>query len=221
MHPTIKIICLLVMSAMLVSADPIRLVLVTSVLLIAFLTVGRSYWLDVGKMVWRLKWFWLSIIFLYGWIIPGNSIFEGGFFPSTEGIQIGLGRIAVLLDIILAVILLLKTTAREQLIMATAQIIKPLELLNVNSRIFAYRLVLTLEYASNVDKRMKTRIDALEPGRNLLQNGIDILAEQIAMLEKSQATTEPQVLELQVLMHAQWWQWLYPLSLFLILAFIQ
>jgi len=220
MHPTIKIICLFVMSAMLVSADPVRLTFVTSVLLITFLAVGRKYWQDAGKMVWRLKWFWLSIVFLYGWIIPGDDAFNSGFLPSTEGIQLGMSRIAVLLDIVLAVILILKTTQREALIMATASLIKPLEIIKVNSITFAYRLVLTIEYTSNVDRRIKNSVETLDTGKNLLQSGIDILAQQITMLEKSQVTAEPQTLELQLLMPAKWWQWLYPLIVFLVLAFI-
>jgi len=220
MHPVIKIICLLTMSALIVGAQPGRVIAASSVLLIILLFAGRQYWVDAWRMLSRLKWFWLSMLVFYGWLIPGNMAFETGFLPSQEGILLGMIRMLVLLDIVIAVILLVRTTPREQLIMAIMWLIRPLDLLKINTQVFAYRLVMTLEIAADLDAIIKKRIDELQPETNMLQGGIDIVAGQLVSIEHLSKSEQTRVIEFPEYIQPQWWQWLYPLILIMILAFL-
>ena len=209
------------MSALIVGAQPIRVITAGSVLVIILLISGRRYLPDLWNMVWRLKWFWLSILVFYGWLIPGNAAFDTAYLPSQDGIALGLIRIAVLLDIIIAVILLVRTTPREQLIPAITWLLRPLGLFGIQTHVFSYRLVLTLEIAADFDAIIKERIKALEPGTSMLQGGIDIVAGQLVAIENVPASKTQTPIELPALALPQWWQWLYPVLLLLILTMIK
>ncbi|MCG5500596.1 hypothetical protein LQ952_07200 [Ectothiorhodospira sp. B14B] len=104
--------------------------------------VGR--FLEMSR---RLKWFFLSIILIFGWFTPGTPLLEwaGAWSPAREGLVMGLQRTLVLVLAVAAVVWLLQVTSRESLVKGLLWLTRPLAPLGLPRERFAVRLVLTLE----------------------------------------------------------------------------
>lgn len=98
-------------------------------------------------MALRLKWFFLSIVLVFGWFTPGLSLAPalGLLSPSVTGVLQGLERALVLLLAVGAVVWLLEGTSRERLVQGLLWLTRPLARLAFPRERFAVRLVLTLE----------------------------------------------------------------------------
>ncbi|WP_018231059.1 hypothetical protein [Thioalkalivibrio thiocyanodenitrificans] len=109
--------------------------------------VGPTAWrrcLDLNR---RLRWFFVSIILLYGWFTPGREVLPAAdpLSPTLEGLLLGLGRVMILAIIVGAVVWLLARSSREELVGAILWLTAPLAGLGFPRERFAVRLVLTLE----------------------------------------------------------------------------
>jgi energy-coupling factor transporter transmembrane protein EcfT len=109
--------------------------------------IGSTAWrrcLDLNR---RLRWFFVSIILLYGWFTPGRELLPaaGSLSPTLEGLLLGLGRALILAIIVGAVVWLLARSSREELVGAILWLTAPLARLGFPRERFAVRLVLTLE----------------------------------------------------------------------------
>lgn len=152
LHAGIRVLLLLSVTIILPWLDGYGLLtlagLLVVVMTVASFVVG-SLWPDALKMLSRLKWFWFAILLLYGWMQPGagfNGI-EAWWMPSVAGLLDGLQRALALAMLVLAVVLVLHTTPREQLLAGLLWLGRPLVWLGVNLERSALRLVLTMEYA--------------------------------------------------------------------------
>ncbi|MFQ5469449.1 MAG: hypothetical protein ACE5EH_03990 [Gammaproteobacteria bacterium] len=102
-------------------------------------------------MLSRLKWFLLSIIVIFSWFTPGQSLFTvdsdfvQALLPTYDGIFAGLLRISALAIIVFAVNLLLREMPRQQLLMALRSIASPLEYVGISRDTVTVRLSLTLD----------------------------------------------------------------------------
>ncbi|MBK1692086.1 CbiQ family ECF transporter T component [Ectothiorhodospira mobilis] len=100
-----------------------------------------------AAMAARLKWFFLSIVLVFGWFTPGLPLAPGlgPLSPSVTGLLQGLERALVLLLALGAVVWLLQGTCRERLVQGLLWLTRPLARLSFPRERFAVRLVLTLE----------------------------------------------------------------------------
>jgi len=107
-------------------------------------------------MLYRIKWLLISIVILYLLLIPSEAIFQndnfnfGLLFPVFY-------RLAILCIIIFSVNLLLKTTAKEQIISAVALLFYPLTKMGVNLDSFLVRTYLTIDFVAKLDSELKVR----------------------------------------------------------------
>ena len=101
------------------------------------------------RMVSRLRWFFIAIAIFYFWFTPGDSLFGRDNLPTWQGMEQGLLRLTVLVLIISAVHLLLRTTERNALIGAIYQMAMPLRLFMSPQRL-AVRMLLTLEAVNSL-----------------------------------------------------------------------
>jgi len=134
MHPVIKIVSLLILSV-LSTQGGWDSVLLTITIIIPFYFKYPELWVPALKMTFRLKWLFLSIIFIYFISIPEMSYLLLGVF-----------RVLVLISIIFSVNLFLKTSTIEQILAALLWIFHPLNYININVERLSLRAVLTLEY---------------------------------------------------------------------------
>lgn len=100
----------------------------------------------------RLRWFYLSIVLLFGWFTPGRELLPllGALSPTAEGMMTGAGRVLVLALVVGAVVWLLERSSRQELIAGLLWLTRPLAWLGFPRQRFAVRLTLVLETVPQV-----------------------------------------------------------------------
>ena len=224
MHPFIKILCLLVIIAMLVALNPERVIIVTIALLLLVIIKGKIYWQAIRQMCWRMKWLWLSLLILYGWFIPGSPIFFTDIvplilIPSSEGLIMGGLRALVLFNIISAVVLIVKSTTKEALIVSIMWLMTPFKLFKIDTGIFAARLVLTMERVTETESEIRSSLQENNTV-SYLQRGIDTVARLLVMVEQQASESSAVLVTLPHIDMPKFTQWLIPIVLFATLYWI-
>jgi hypothetical protein len=164
MHPAIKIISLCVLSFFSTQGEW-KTLLLTGVLLLPFYIISPGLWASAFTMLSRLKWLFFSILLVYSVLTPvvstdllldccpENTIFQLQFGAFLYQLLPGFFRVAVLVLIILAVNLFLKSTTKEQILAALLWLFYPLKFLNFDIERISLRAVLTLEYIEFLSSR--------------------------------------------------------------------
>ena len=215
---------MLVIIAMLVALNPERVIIVTIALLLLVIIKGKIYWQAIRQMCWRMKWLWLSLLILYGWFIPGSPIFFTDIvplilIPSSEGLIMGGLRALVLFNIISAVVLIVKSTTKEALIVSIMWLMTPFKLFKMDTAVFAARLVLTMERVTETESEIRSSLQENNTV-SYLQRGIDAVARLLIMVEQ-QASEDPSILvTLPHIDMPKLTQWLIPIILFATLYWI-
>ncbi len=225
MHPFIKIICLFVIIGMLVALSPERVIIIAVSLFLLIALKGRHYWQDVWRMCWRMKWLWFSLLVLYGWFIPGSPVIFSDtiplvLIPSSEGLVIGILRALVLLNIVTAVVLIIKSTSKEALIVSIMWLITPFKLFKIDTGVFAARLVLTMERVTEKESEIKKSLQAKQKTGSFVQRGIDTVAGLLIDVEQQARKTPDISVSLPYIKMPAPTQWLIPIVLFVILYLI-
>jgi len=207
---------------MLVAIDMERLIFIIAALLIILIINGQTYWHDAWRMSVRLKWLWLSLLVLYGWFLPGSPIFLSEtiplrFIPSYEGLSLGALRALALLSIVCAVVIVIGSTKREALIVSIMWLIKPLQILKINTGHFAARLVLTLEQVTATETEIKNAMAAKDIDTSMVQRGIDVIANLLLNIEMHASNSSLMEVSLPEIDAPKMFQWLIPLALFIVL----
>ena len=153
MHPVIKLVSLITAAVFLTQGNPVTL-LITGALMLPFYFVIPSLWQSAVSMISRLKLFFLSIILVYLFLSPATWSELSDMHTLLQVSAPGLFRIAVLVVIIFAVNLYLKTTSKEAVLASLIWLFKPLNYLNISIDRFALRAVMTLEYIEQLNHRL-------------------------------------------------------------------
>jgi energy-coupling factor transport system permease protein len=107
-------------------------------------------------MVKRLRFFFVSILILYGWFFPGEPLFESAHLqvlvPVSDGLIEGGIRIVALCIMMWAVSLLLQSSEKQDLISALTWLLTPLKVFNRLHERLALRMTLTLQNIEKVSK---------------------------------------------------------------------
>lgn len=173
MHPSIRILTLL-MFALAVYAMPDPLLDAVLLLMLAAMLVGGSAG-EKGqgalrfpaleeflKLIRRVRFILLFLLIVYACNTPGEYVDGWNFpiVPTYEGLDAGVRQMLRLAVVLAGLALLLATTGRDQLIAGLYWPARPLRYVGVDAERFAVRLWLTLYY---VEHGMKDR------QRNFLQ----------------------------------------------------
>lgn len=136
--------CLLVVTMQLLSRGVV-LVSAGMVLFCAFLVSRRK----LVQLLRRTRWIMLSLLLVYAYSIPGQSVSDGlgVFSPSYEGLADGMLQLSRLLAALAGLALLLDYLHRPQLIAGLYDLFVPLQWIGLSRERFAVRLALTLHYA--------------------------------------------------------------------------
>ncbi len=153
MHPVIKLISLITVAVFLTQGNPVTL-LITGALMLPFYFVIPSLWQSAFSMISRLKLFFISIILVYLFLSPATWSELSDMNILLQVSAPGLFRIAVLIIIIFAVNLYLKTTTKEDILASLIWLFKPLNYLNITIDRFALRAVMTLDYIEQLNHKL-------------------------------------------------------------------
>ncbi len=167
-------------------------------------------WPIIKTAVWRLKWLWLSIILLYGWI--GQEPDFG--FISLTGIGLGIERCLGLLIVVLYFVWLNQRTSIKQMQQAWYWLMQPLRWINISPARISLRIALTLDAV----KQLQTQLTA--PTTKLSLRDLPASLQQLMTLAINNAAQQSQTTTVDefYLEHPAYWQWLYPIGL--LMAFV-
>lgn len=99
----------------------------------------------------RTRWIMLSLMLVYGYVTPGDSLWAqiGSFSPTQQGLLDGLLQLSRLIFMLAALSILLAVLPRERLIGGLYTLAYPLAWFGLSRERLAVRLALTLHYAES------------------------------------------------------------------------
>ena len=211
----VRIVLLLVLTAALAGARP-GVLLIAALLLVGVGLHGRhglhGGYVALRALLRRVRWLLLAMLILYGWFMPGTPLWPvlGELAPSREGLQEGMLRVAALVLIVVAVYLLLSSTARGPLVAGLLWFGRPLRRVGLNDARFAVRLVLALEAVGQVQDLMTTTAGNLREGtwQRVGRSAAGVV--QATLARADQAHTGIDIPDVPPVPR---WQWLLPLGL--------
>jgi len=108
----------------------------------------------VKKMLWRMRWLWISIFFVMALNTPGEYVMDWPwlFTPTYEGLLQGIWQIGRLGLMVLLIAWMSCSLNRQQLLTAFYTASQPVRLFCVSPQRLAARLWLTLGYIEHFDQ---------------------------------------------------------------------
>lgn len=239
MHPVIKIISLIILSVYITQGGWLTL-LFTGALVLPFYVYKPSLWKSARIMIWRLKWLFLSILLIYLFFTPKLSSTLTQLNPYLYLLLPGLFRVLVLINLILAVNLLIKTTSKDEILTALLWIFFPLSWFHIDIDRFLLRAVLSIEYIELLNLKLseiklrdlkltdiKEGVKSEEPAthwlyrkKQALYQLVDTSNEILHELFIAVAQAEQKEYLITALEQPRWLQWGIPVLLLLFLSIV-
>jgi len=220
-HPVFRIICFVIFSLFLALGGFSQLGVATFSVIGLYIATANCDLPGFLQMLRRMRWFLLSILFIYAWLTPGVPLFSGAFDPSwqpsVEGLQQGGQRLLALILIIAAVHWLLLVTPREQLIAALYWLGAPLQVLGLPRERFAVRLALVLGRVADVQRQVAAQIEQAEVDKGDIKSFAAVAADLVAGVVRQADQSRCDELEIDVADKPPLWQWCWPLFLLVIM----
>ncbi len=159
MHPTVRVVCLLVFAVCIARTGPGGLVAGGFLLLAGSILIGSNPWFGLAKLLRRVRWLVASLILVYGWFTSKTNTVSGFdlLVPDLHGLAEGSLRVAALLAMVMAMHLLLKVTVKEQLMLALHQLTTPFALVRFPRERLVARMVLVLDAVPRVQEIVATQ----------------------------------------------------------------
>lgn len=206
---------LLVFTANVAVAHRYVLLLAGGMLLLVWCQLPEKPLQATWQMLRRLRFFFISILILYFWFIPGEAIIATWptLSPTGEGVLLAVERIISLVFIVVAVNVLFVTTRTSAMIAGLYWLSLPLAYLGFSRTRFIVRTVLTLELIKN-NKRPDDWLSKPPPVTNhSLQNKFDILVNSLLnpLVNVFNQSYEPVELCFDAQSCPPWTQWSVPL----------
>ncbi|UCC56596.1 MAG: hypothetical protein JSU75_02195 [Gammaproteobacteria bacterium] len=219
LHPVIRIVTLFVFIVGISPARP-ELLLAGAVLFSAlFAMAGFPGTGNLFGMIFRLRWLLLAILIVYGWWTPGDKLLPvpGNLSPSVQGLESGMHRISVLILIVCAVHLLIRTTSTSSLMSALMVLSSPVLNEKLRER-FAVRLLLTVEAVGTTREMLgQASRQGKQSGRSLAMIDRRVRELYNAVLERA-AQSAGKPIEMDAPDMPPLYQWLIPLLLSIVIV---
>ena len=224
-HPVFRVICFVIFSLFLALGSFAQLGVATISVLVVYATTENCELSGFMTMLRRMRWFLLSIVFIYAWLTPGvplfGEMFDSSLQPSVEGLWQGGQRLLALILIVAAVHWLLVVTSREQLVAALYWLGAPLHLLGLSRERFAVRLALTLGRVADVQKQVAAQIEQSDVDKGDLKSYAAVAADLVAGVVHEAGQSRCNVLEINVADKPPLWQWCWPLLLLAVMLLVK
>ncbi len=221
MHPVIRIAAFLVAAAFLGRAELSIMLIVAAGIVPVLIRLPEASWRTPLRLLRRLRWLLISLLIVYGWFTPGTALWSalGAASPTREGLGEGLLRGGSLLLIAMAAQLLMLATSRPQLLAALYWLARPLRIIGVSRERLAVRLTLTLEAVPQQSAVMTPALYQGLAGNAATRFGQIAARAFQGALDQAERHTGSAV-DIVTAQRPPLYQWLYPLSLGLLLAWL-
>jgi len=165
MHPVIRIISFIVLTAFLAQGDAANILVAIMILTFLYIKLDGQSWRTAWRLLRRMRWLFLSIAVIYLWLTPGVPLIPGmpsfaEWLPTVEGLWQGGLRIISLALMVTAASLLLSVTSRDEVLGALHWMMAPLGLLRFPHERFAVRAALSMEAVTQVQAHVRTALAA-------------------------------------------------------------
>ncbi len=208
MHPLISIISFIVCAISLSLSVTLPASFITFILcLIVLFSIEGGYpkW---RKLIFRLRWFWVSIIILYIGFTPGPPVWPTAYWsPSYEGFRMALMRLLILLDIFTLVFILHSKVTRSNILAGLHSLCWPLQFKQGLRDKLVMRLILTFEYVEKLPELYKQVSEKCEPNITAVNRVVYILQQMIHNMPVNKVDSSA---TFQRLSNPVWYEWSYP-----------
>jgi energy-coupling factor transport system permease protein len=227
-HPAIRIISLIVFAILVSHSTLWHLLLVLLLFIyIYFWKLSLSARQRALSMLFRMRWFFVSLLFVYGWLSPDPLTGEVSVWdwPNQSGLYAACRQILALSLIMLAVNVLFVSSRRQELVQAIYWLVRPLAFLGLSREQLAVRLVLVLDQAVTVREGLNQELSeqAIEKSGVQYRWRFSSISEKAAALIRrtlSRAeTSADQHLIFYPLTPPPWYQWLMPVGIAVLFSF--
>lgn len=142
---------------------------------------GRYPWRRALTLIWRFKWFYLSLLVFFGWMHPSAEIESSSrWWPAVDGLADAGTRIAALMLLVGWVVWLTSAFDRGTQIAGLTRWLAPLRALGVRGDVFAGRLFLALaDFESQQANYRAFRAARVEDRWGRLKAGREFLVQQL------------------------------------------
>lgn len=222
MHPLIRVVCLVLMSAFAATAHIPFLIIAFALIAVVYLRASISV-SQCWRLIQRMRWFFLSILIIYFWFTPGDAFIpelaNSLWFPSVDGVEQGVTRVICLILIIASVSALLQSTNREELFSAIYALIAWTRYIGFSPERFAVRASLTFSSLNEIQPLISSKKEQLKISDGVKAR-IASLAEATTNIfvdvykNASEATLS--TVKLDDVDRVNIWQWLYPIALIML-----
>lgn len=226
-HPVIRIITFLVLGGYLSVGQPADLAAAALMILALYAGLARAHLLPALATLRRMRWFFLSIVVIYFWFTPGHPLWAGtpeavaAWLPTVEGARLGLLRASALALFVLGVTLLLQTTSRGELIAGIRWIVRPFSLGGRFHDKLALRIALVLETVPKIQPLVQEALPRRGGEKASPVRRIARAAAGLVTMARDEAQGTPcHDIELPPDRRPPLWQWLWPVSLGLLLGLL-
>ena len=223
-HPVFRIICFVIFSLFLALGGFAQLGVAAFSVIVVYISTANCNMSGFLQMLRRMRWFLLSILFVYAWLTPGIPVFgeafDSAWQPSVEGLGQGGQRLLALVLIIAAVHWLLLVTTREQLVAALYWLATPLPLLGLSRERFALRLALVLSRVVDVQKQVAAQIEQADIDKGDIKSYAAVAADLVAGVVRQADQSRCDVFEIDVANKPPLWQWCWPLLLLAVMLVV-
>lgn len=162
----------------------------------------------------RLRWFWLSIALLYGLMTPGESLLvvSSHLIVTKTGLFQGLERCLGLIVVLLYFSLLTSQLTATQWQDALYWMVSPLRFLGISVEKISLRLSLTMQVATEIQKKLATNQKKQSIVRSIRQlpDWLSDLFNQALVEADAQMVVDTEI----ELLSPRLWEWMIPLILF-------
>jgi len=206
---------LLVFTANVAVAHRYVLLLAGGMLLLVWCQLSEKPLHATWQMLRRLRFFFISILILYFWFIPGDAIISAWptLSPTVEGVLLAVERIVSLVFIVMAVNVLFVTTQTSAMIAGLYWLGLPLTYLGFSRTQFVVRTILTLELIKNNKRSDGWLAKPPSVASHSLQDKFDILVNALLnpLVDVFNQSYEPVELCFDAQSCPSWFQWSVPL----------
>ncbi len=223
-HPVLRILCFIVFSLFLAFGDLGQQGLAALLVALLYITTGSQSLSGLWPTLRRMRWFLLSIFFIYAWLTPGPALFAelqfSSWMPTTTGLVQGGQRMLALILIIASVHWLLFVTPRNALVSALYWLAAPLQLLGISRQRFAVRMSLILTYVMNVQTLVGDQVKQTGVSKGDVKAYASVAAGLVEEVISRAEQTPCEEIEINLgNKPAAWqWAWLLLLTVMMLLA---
>ena len=214
-HPLIRVVCFLVLSLFLSLGGWSHAALTVLLIIPFWIAAGWRPLYEAGPLLWRMRWFFLSILLIYWWLTPGAALWRGApeWLPSVDGLVEGLHRVVVLVLLICTLRLVFWRVPREALVAAIYRLLWPLSIVGLSRERVAVRLVLVFEVVETVQTVIRDAVAEARRERSRGLNVVDAAATAMSqVLSRAERATCVRI-DIEVGVEPAYWQWFMPLAI--------